>query len=165
MGFAFLTVSVVILFVTFNLKASLIVLFVVGLTNVYMIGLIYYWGLTLNIMIIGNLGFSLGITIDYAVHISHRYLNTEPPEKCKTNKEKRAYKISIALSKMGSSVFHSGISTLLAISMMAFAGLYSFEVFWKTWTIMIVFGLLNGMILQSIILSFIGPIQTAESNG
>ena len=48
---------------------------------------------------------------------------------------------------MGSSVFHGGFSTLLAISVMAFANLYTFKAFWKTWTCMIVFGMLNGIIL------------------
>ena len=106
-----------------------------------------------------NLGFALGITIDYSVHIAHRYLTTKPPSSCKTDREKREYKVSIAVSKMGTSVFHSGFSSLLAISVMGFAQLYSFQLFWKTWTIMISFGLLNGMILQPIILSFIGPVE------
>ena len=147
-----------ILFITFNVQTTLIVLFVVAIINLYMTGLSYFWGLTLNVMFIVNLGFALGITIDYSVHIAHRYLTTYPPESCTTNKEKREYKIKIAVSKMGTSVFHSGFSTLLAISVMGFARLYSFKLFWKTWTIMIVFGLLNGMLLQPIILSFVGPI-------
>ena len=48
---------------------------------------------------------------------------------------------------MGSSVFHGGFSTLLAVSVMAFAKNYTFEVFFKTWSIMIIFGMLNGIIL------------------
>ena len=48
---------------------------------------------------------------------------------------------------MGSSVFHGGFSTLLAISVIAFARLWSFVIFFKTWFTMIIFGMLNGLIL------------------
>ena len=63
---------------------------------------------------------------------------------------------------MGSSVFHGGFSTFIAVSVMAFATVYTFKVFWKTWTIMIVFGMLNGMILQPVILSFFGPVEATD---
>ena len=61
---------------------------------------------------------------------------------------------------MGSSVFHGGFSTLLAVSMLGFARLYFFSVFFKTWFTMILFGMLNGMILQPILLSFFGPVNS-----
>ena len=60
---------------------------------------------------------------------------------------------------MGSSVFHGGMSTLLAISLLGFANLYTFRTFWKTWTTMLIFGMLNGIILNPIILSIVGPLD------
>ena len=65
---------------------------------------------------------------------------------------------------MGSSVFHGGFSTLLAISVLFFSKLYIFQVFFKTWFSMISFGMLNGMILQPVILSFIGSVDTRDMN-
>ena len=65
---------------------------------------------------------------------------------------------------MGSSVFHGGFSTLLAVSMLALARHYIFTVFFKTWFTMIIFGMLNGLILQSVILSFIGPVNSTSKD-
>ena len=105
------------------------------------------------------MSFALGISIDYSVHIAHKYLTTKPPKSLKTNQEKRDYKVSKAISQMGSSVFHGGMSTLLAISLLGFANLYTFRTFWKTWTTMLIFGMLNGIILNPIILSILGPLD------
>ena len=63
---------------------------------------------------------------------------------------------------MGSSVFHGGISTLIAVSLLGFSDLYTFRTFWKTWTAMLIFGLLNGMILNPIILSIAGPLDVDQ---
>ena len=83
--YALLTVTLVVLFITFNLRVTLFVLFVVSLVVVYMTGLCYFWGLTLNNTFAVNLGFALGIAIDYSVHISHKYLTTKPLKSCITD--------------------------------------------------------------------------------
>lgn len=63
------------------------------------------------------------------------------------------------MSQMGSSVFHGGMSTFIAIAMLGFAKLYTLLVFFKTWIIIIIFGLLNGIILLPILLSMFGPVE------
>ena len=60
---------------------------------------------------------------------------------------------------MGSSVFHGGASTFFAVSIMYFAKLYTFVVFFKSWTILITTGLLNGIVLLPILLSIVGPVD------
>lgn len=57
---------------------------------------------------------------------------------------------------MGSSVFHGAASTFIAIIILAFAKSYIFEVFFKMWFGIIVFGISNGFILLPVILSFLG---------
>ena len=64
---------------------------------------------------------------------------------------------------MGSSVFHGGFSTLIAVLAMAPSQVYYFVVFFKTWLLFISFGLLNGMILQPIILSLFGPVYNSAT--
>ena len=64
---------------------------------------------------------------------------------------------------MGSSVFHGGLSTLIAVLALASAQVYYFVVFFKTWLCFISFGLLNGMILQPIILSLFGPVYNSAT--
>lgn len=60
---------------------------------------------------------------------------------------------------MGSSVFHGAVSTFLAIIILAFSKSYIFEVFFKMWFGIIIFGVANGFILLPVLLSFIGPAQ------
>ena len=59
---------------------------------------------------------------------------------------------------MGSSVFHGGASTFIAISVLGFSKSYAFTVFFKTWIGIIFFGISNGLLLLPIILSEVGPL-------
>lgn len=58
---------------------------------------------------------------------------------------------------MGSSVFHGGFSTFLAISVLGLSKSYVFECFFKCWVAIIFFGMCNGFFLLPVILSFCGP--------
>ena len=62
---------------------------------------------------------------------------------------------------MGSSVFHGGFSTFLALSVLAPANTYIFLVFYRMWFGIILFGLANGFLLLPVILSFVGTTETA----
>lgn len=60
---------------------------------------------------------------------------------------------------MGSSVFHGGFSTFLAISVLGASKSYIFLVFYRLWFGIIIFGMSNGFLLLPVILSFIGPLN------
>lgn len=45
---------------------------------------------------------------------------------------------------------------------MGFAKLYTFKVFFKTWLVILFFGILNGIILLPILLSMVGPVEVQE---
>jgi Niemann-Pick C1 protein len=95
--------------------------------------------------------------VDYSAHIASTYLMIVAPFEMTTS-EKRVYKASKALSGMGSSVFHGGFSTFLAIIVLGAAKSYIFVVFFRMWVGIIVFGMANGFFLLPVILSFIGPV-------
>ena len=63
---------------------------------------------------------------------------------------------------MGSSVFHGGFSTFVAISVLAFSNSYVFTVFFRTWIGIVVFGISNGFLLLPVILSEIGPLVNLD---
>ena len=119
--YALLTVTVVVLFITFNVRVTIFVVGVVILVLVYMVGICQYWDVQMSHIFAVNLCFGLGIAIDYSVHIAHKYLTVVPPQSLKTDQEIRDYKVAKAVSQMGSSVFHGGFSTLLAVSVLFFA--------------------------------------------
>ena len=66
---------------------------------------------------------------------------------------------------MGSSVFHGGFSTFLAIVTLAPSKTYIFMVFFRLWFGIIVFGMANGFMLLPVILTFIGETETFSDHG
>lgn len=63
---------------------------------------------------------------------------------------------------MGSSVWHGGFSTLIAIIVLAPSKSYIFVVFFRLWLGIICFGLANGFCLLPVILSFFGPTYSVD---
>ena len=68
----------------------------------------------------------------------------------------------MALSKMGSSVFHGGFSTFVSLSVLAPSKTYIFVVFYKMWFSIILFGMANGFLLLPVALSFVGSVTTVS---
>ena len=63
---------------------------------------------------------------------------------------------------MGSSVFHGGFSTFLAIILTAPSKSYVFIIFFRLWFSIILFGMCNGFMLLPVILTFIGPTYSPQ---
>ena len=158
-------VTCVLLVITGNLLVTLLVTMSILLVDIYLYALIYYWGLTFNTIVVINIVVAIGLSVDYSAHIAHTYLTAKPPNNSYfrgNNHKKRLFKARTALSQMGSSVFHGGFSTLLAISVLGPSSSYVFVVFFKLWVGIIVFGMSNGFFLLPVIMQFIGPVETDE---
>ena len=84
--FGYITITVVILMITANLFMTLMILLLITLVLIYLTGLCYFWGLTMNNFFAVNLSLALGISVDYSVHIAHKYLTVIPPATMVTNK-------------------------------------------------------------------------------
>ena len=154
----------IVFFVTVNVQVTLLVVFAVLLVNFFLLALLHFWQLTLNFMVMVNMIFAIGLAVDFSSHIAHTYLITKPTARQKTLAEAREYKARSAVSQMGSSVFHGGVSTFLAISVLAFSKSYVFVVFFRLWVGIIIFGMANGFLLLPIILSMIGPVNLVNTS-
>ena len=152
----------VIMFIAGSLFVTVLVTISVLLVDLFLVALIYYWGLTFNSVVVVNVVIAIGLAVDYSAHIAHTYLTVITGPKQKTDKQKRAYKARTAVSQMGSSVFHGGFSTFLAISVLGFSKSYVFVVFFKLWVGIILFGMSNGFFLLPVIFSFIGPTDNPD---
>ena len=143
---------------------TLLVTTCVVYTNVCLFGLIHFWGLTVNPLVVLNIVVAIGISVDYSAHIAYSFLTSPVPKDqgYDTPEKIRRYKARIALSKMGSSVFHGGFSTFLAILVLTQGKTYVFIVFFRIWVGICIFGMANGFLLLPVLLSFVGPIETAE---
>ena len=158
-----LAVIVVVLIITSDVTSTLLVTCCICLTDLFLVGLIFYWGLTFNALVLLQIVLAIGTSVDYSVHIAYAYLIEPIPEKKKrkydTPEKIRKFKAQTALSKMGSSVFHGGFSTFLAISVLSPAKTYIFLVFYRLWFGIILFGMTNGFLFLPVLLSIFGPTQ------
>ena len=104
---------------------------------------------------------AVGLSVDYAAHIAHAFLNT--PSREGKNKD-RQYRTLIAVRHIGAAVMYGAGSTLLALSLMALSKAYVFQIFFKIFFMVISFGLWHGLMLLPVILSTVGPrnLQTHE---
>ena len=152
-------VCLIIFFITASIEVTLLVTFCVLLVDLFLCGLIYYWYLSFNPLVVINIVIAIGLSVDYSAHIAHTYLIVVPPAHLKLTKKKdiRVYKTKVALSQMGSSVFHGGASTGLAIAALSPAKTYIFLVTFRLWFGIVLFGMSNGFLLLPVLLTFVGP--------
>ena len=157
-------ILIIIMVMTANPTITILVGLCVLITDVLLFGFIHYWRLTLNPVLLVHIVVSVGISVDYSAHIAYAFLVENLPTHLSNASmtQKRIYKAKMALRKMGSSVFHGGFSTFLAIFVLAPGKTYIFFSMFRLWFGIILFGMSNGFILLPVMLSFVGPIQ---SNG
>ena len=89
---SFTAVLVVILVITSDIVATLVVALCVIMTDIFLAGIIYYWRLALNPIVMLQVILGIGCSVDYSAHIAYAYLIEEPPKKLKTKSEIRKYK-------------------------------------------------------------------------
>lgn len=164
---ALIAIFVVLIIVTANLTVTMFVLLCVALVDLFLLALLYFWSVTLNSVTIVNVTIAIGLAVDYSAHIGHAYLTINPPNVDEngvplTDHQKRVHKARGALGQMGSSVFHGAFSTFLAICVLAPSASYIFEVFFKMWFGIIIFGVMNGFILLPVLLSLCGPLNRVQ---
>ena len=69
-----LAVIVVVLIITSDVTATILVTCCVLLTDIFLLGFIFYWGLTLNAIVLLQIVLAIGTSVDYSVHIAFAYL-------------------------------------------------------------------------------------------
>lgn len=156
-GCSIFAIAVVVLIITGSFTVSGLTVFSVLLVDLFLCATISIWGLTFNNIIVVHLVASLGISVLYTTHISHTYLLIEPPGQLEKKKQ-RVWKARVALSRIGSSVLHGGIATLLAVGIVGLLAKksYFFVVFFKLWLVIAISGMANAFFLVPTILSFAG---------
>ncbi|XP_015188505.1 PREDICTED: patched domain-containing protein 3-like [Polistes dominula] len=130
------------------------ILLCVLLTLLNVCGFMYFWGLTIDIVSCIGLELAVGLSVDYAAHVAHAFLNASSKE---NNNQDRKIRALIAVKHIGAAVAYGAGSTLLALSMLAFSDAYVFRAFFKIFFLVILFGLWHGLLLLPIVLSTVGP--------
>eukprot|EP01026_Neomeris_dumetosa_P062917 TRINITY_DN5965_c0_g1_i1.p1 TRINITY_DN5965_c0_g1~~TRINITY_DN5965_c0_g1_i1.p1 ORF type:complete len:894 (+),score=109.62 TRINITY_DN5965_c0_g1_i1:70-2751(+) len=143
-----IAVFIVTLLLLANVFASLLVLLMVVLTDVCLLGFMWYVDLTFNVVTAINIVLAVGLAVDYSAHIAHSYLVVQG------TKRERA---QLALKDIGGEVFSGGFTTFLGVVIMGAASHYIFQTFFKMFFALIVLGLWHGIILLPVVLSLVGP--------
>lgn len=76
---ALAAVLVVMLFVTANVPVTMFILLCIALVDLFLLGLLFYWDITLNSVTVVNNVIAIGLAVDYSAHIGHAFLMVDPP--------------------------------------------------------------------------------------
>ncbi|XP_066915563.1 patched domain-containing protein 3-like [Clytia hemisphaerica] len=148
-------VFLVTLFLIANLWTCLMVLMCVGFSLTNICGYMYYWDLSIDMIISTILVISLGFAVDYSGHIGHAFMAAR-----KGTRNDRAL---TAISEIGPAVLNGGISTFLAFCLLAGSKSYAFQTFFKVFFLVVSIGLFHGLVFLPVLLSIIGPRAYLET--
>lgn len=117
------------------------------MTIVDLVGILYYWDVTINGVVTTYVLVCVGLAVDYAAHIGHAF------EDAYGSSEQRATE---AVLRMGTAVSNGVVSTMMAVLVFSISKTYIFRVFFKAFFIVTVIGGAHGLVLLPVLLSLLG---------
>lgn len=107
---------------------------------------------------------AIGLSVDYCVHIAHTFndahngaLADAQPGQVVSTKDSAVY----ALTTMGASVIKGGFTTILGVFVIAFSSSVAFRTFFTMISFTVALGLLHGMVLLPILLTYAGIVPSS----
>ncbi|CAO2833728.1 unnamed protein product [Amaranthus hypochondriacus] len=143
-------VFIVCLIITWSIWSSLIILLVITMIVIDLMGVMAILKIQLNAVSVVNLVMSVGIAVEFCVHITHAFM---------VSGGNRDQRMKEALGTMGASVF-SGITLtkLVGVIVLAFARSQVFVVYYfQMYLALVILGFLHGLIFLPVLLSLFGP--------
>jgi Niemann-Pick C1 protein len=119
-----------------------------------LMGFVQFTGNHLNVVSYFSLVISIGLLVDFLIHMLLRY--HECPGKT------REAKVKETLKSMGTSVLVAGLSTLLGVLPLAFSTSQLMRTVFVAFMGMVVIGITHGLIVLPVVLSIVGPQHTVE---
>eukprot|EP00550_Attheya_septentrionalis_P008425 CAMPEP_0198284360 /NCGR_PEP_ID=MMETSP1449-20131203/3837_1 /TAXON_ID=420275 /ORGANISM="Attheya septentrionalis, Strain CCMP2084" /LENGTH=917 /DNA_ID=CAMNT_0043981389 /DNA_START=103 /DNA_END=2856 /DNA_ORIENTATION=+ len=146
-------VAVVIISLIFipHWSGSIFVTLLVSMLYIDLLGFAQVAGLHINSVTYIGLVMSIGLMVDYVMHIVVTYFESSAPT--------REGKVCETLETIGVSILIGGTSTFLGVVPLAFS---SSDVFWTIFIIflgLVILGVGNGLILLPVLLSIVGPLE------
>ena len=147
-GLALLLVVIIVAVLLLSPVASLITAGVVVAIVVETVGFLHWWGVTVDTVVVIDLVIALGLSVDYAVHVAHEFLQRRgtPTER-----------IEGTLEGVGAAVLSGGLSTWLAVLLLSGSQSYVFEIFFRSLFLCTTLGLTNGLLCLPVLLMLANP--------
>jgi Niemann-Pick C1 protein len=123
------------------------------ISNMWSLGFLQFTGVDVNPVSYIVLVMSIGLMIDFIMHMLIRYYEIPGP---------RQERVVQSLTSIGSSVLLGGLSTFLGIMMLAFSTSDVFRVIFRAFVGLVALGCGYGLILLPVVLSIIGPEDFVE---
>merc|ERR1719331_3618372 len=144
----------VIVFITLaDFRACLMILSCVMFTMIDVAGVTYPMGMNLDPFYLISTIIGVGLSVDYAVHIAHSFIISKGTRKQRT--------ISGFVS-ISPAILHGGVTTFLALILLAFSESYPFITFFKIISLTVVFGLYHGLVFLPVMLILFGTDDTEQ---
>lgn len=145
---AFASVLIITLILITNVRTSLMVGSSVILTMLNITGTLYLWGINIETTSCVILTISVGLVVDYSVHIGHTFM---------TVAGEKNHRMIVTVKEIGPPVFHGGFSTFIAVLPLSISITYPFQTFFKIFFLVVLFGLFHGLVYLPVLLSLAGP--------
>ncbi|WVO13857.1 hypothetical protein L204_101480 [Cryptococcus depauperatus] len=159
---SFACVAVLVITSTFlgSWRSGGTVTFTCALAVANVMGVMGYWGISLNAISLVNLVISLGIAVEFCSHIARAFMGAGsglPLDKLERKRE-RDERALTALTDVGPSVFLGITMTkLIGVSVLALTRSKLLEVYYfRMWLTLILSGALHGLVLLPVLLTYTG---------
>lgn len=137
----------IVCFIMLPIHAASASLISIVLVNINIAGFISLWDVQMSVSTAAILVLAMGYSVDYAAHIAEG-LSVRMPQYSESSRLKDLVKPVVGvLCTTGFSVLHGGISTFLAVLVLAFSNSKGFQDVFKCFLLMVIFGLLHGLVL------------------
>ena len=124
----------------------------VAMIDIHLLHMMVLWSINLNAVSLVTLIMSIGLSIDYCVHMGHAFDQVQMA----TDKIDQAKQ---AIHYMGKSVLKGAFTTILGVAILAFSKSNAFRTFFKMAFGTIIFSVVHSMIFLPVLLSFILPVR------
>ena len=138
----------VVLFLLMDIRMAFFVSILIGMIDVDLIGWMAVNNVSLDTLAYGELVMSVGLTVDYIIHIAHAITDAEP-----TDKNDFRERLTIAFHDMGVGVAKGALTTFLGIMTLIFSQSEAFRVFFLMFCGIILISVLHGFLLIPAILA------------
>ncbi|CAH8284969.1 unnamed protein product [Eruca vesicaria subsp. sativa] len=150
LSIAIAAVFAVCLIITCSFWSSAIILLVIAMIIIDLLGVMAVFHIQLNALSVVNLIMSVGIAVEFCVHITHAF---------SISSGNRNQRMKEALGGMGASVF-SGITLtkLVGVIVLGFSKSEVFVVYYfKMYLALVLLGFMHGLVFLPVFLSMFGP--------